>query len=493
MREVSITPEGKFANSGAPSAARAVHPCCPRAPGARTRMCAAPGDGLRQLTATGWPKRSPMDRQALFSASEVCAAGTLRSRCSGSAGRRPTRRTCARICSPTGESGASSHIPTSCPCPTSGRGTTRCTSRLAGSRVGACAPCSHERRTLDAAEIRPLAKQLASALDAAAAAWLVHLDVKPENVLFTSDGMEHALVRDFGAGRIAAWKAGAGRSSTFHGTLEYAAPEQIEGHAVDGRTVVYSLGCLLYETFTGATPYAGRSSTALRRAHVDEPPPPTGRGAAVDRVFATALAKRRDERYATCAEFADALGAALTSAPAPRPARATRRRPVVNLRRATVVACAAFVAAAVATAASWFTQSAPGASDAAPDKPLSTREFMAALPSAAPTVKAARKQIRVAPSRTRAATRKASSAARANHQSVVRTSPAPVNTAATHPATSGTTTIAPPSAAHHASAPAAPRPSSPPETTTAAAAPAPLAPPPPPPQDPTPPLPPPPP
>ncbi len=351
----------------------------------------------------------------------------------------------------------------------------------------------HERRTLDAAEIRPLAKQLASALDAAAAAWLVHLDVKPENVLFTSDGMEHALVRDFGAGRIAAWKAGAGRSSTFHGTLEYAAPEQIEGHAVDGRTVVYSLGCLLYETFTGATPYAGRSSTALRRAHVDEPPPPTGRGAAVDRVFATALAKRRDERYATCAEFADALGAALTSAPAPRPARATRRRPVVNLRRATVVACAAFAAAAVATAASWFTQSAPGASDAAPDKPLSTREFMAALPSAAPTVKAARKQIRVAPSRTRAATRKASSAARANHQSVVRTSPAPVNTAATHPATSGTTTITPPSAAHHASAPAAPRPSSPPETTTAAAAPAPLAPPPPPPQDPTPPLPPPPP
>ncbi len=202
-----------------------------------------------------------------------------------------------------------------------------------------------QRRTLDASEIRRLARQLASALDAAAAAGLVHLDVKPENVLFASDGTEHAYVRDFGAGRLAAWNAGVGRSSTFSGTLEYAAPEQIEGDAVDRRTLVYSLGCLLYETLTGATPYAGRSSAALMRAHVEEAPPPAG-GAAVDRVLATALAKSRDERYATCTDFADALDAALAAAPALRPARRTRRRPVVSLRRATVAAFVAFVAAA---------------------------------------------------------------------------------------------------------------------------------------------------
>ena len=117
-----------------------------------------------------------------------------------------------------------------------------------------------QRRTLDARAVRQLATQLASALDAAAAARLIHLDVKPENVLFASADTEHAYVRDFGAGSLAARKVGADRSRSFRGTLEYAAPEQIEGGAVDGRTMVYSLGCLLYETLTGATPYAGRSS-----------------------------------------------------------------------------------------------------------------------------------------------------------------------------------------------------------------------------------------
>src|SRR4051812_20973310 len=283
-----------------------------------------------------------------------------------------------------------------------------------------------QRRALDAAQVGRLARQLAGALDAAAVAGLVHLDVKPENVLF--DGTEHAYLRDFGAGRLAARQAGVGRSGAFRGTVEYAAPEQIEGDAADGRTLVYALGCLLYEALTGATPYAGRSSAALMRAHVEEAPPLVRGGAAdVDRVFAKALAKRRDDRFATCTDFAGALDAALAAAPAPHPARAARRRPPFGLRAATAAAFVAFVAAGAATAASWLTQDAPRASAAAPDKPLSNREFMAALPNLEPTVKAARKQVRAAPSGKHVSTRKASStptvAARPKHHSVARTAP----------------------------------------------------------------------
>ena len=205
----------------------------------------------------------------------------------------------ARRCSRTGASGASS----SSPRPARGRlragndSLYVATQWLSGPSLRVVL---EQRRTLDATLVRRLAQQLASALDAAAAAGLVHLDIKPENVLFTSDGTEHAYVRDFGAGRFAARKAGLGRAGAGGGTLEYAAPEQIEGDAIDGRTLVYSLGCLLYEALTGVTPYGSRSSTALM-------PPPVGAGASVDHVFAIALAQRRDERYATCTDFADAL------------------------------------------------------------------------------------------------------------------------------------------------------------------------------------------
>ena len=272
-----------------------------------------------------------MDRPAPCSASVVCGAVTLHSRCSGSAGRWRSRRTSARRCHADWRIWSELAHPHVLPVADYGEGNDSlyvATQWLNGPSLRAVLD---QRRTLDAAQTRELATQLASALDAAAAAGLIHLDVKPENVLFASDGAEHAYVRDFGAGRLAAWHAGVDRSGTFQGTLEYSAPEQIEGDAVDGRTLVYALACLLYETLTGATPYAGRSSAALMRAHVEEAPPLVGSGAAdLDRVFATALAKRPDERYATCAELASALDAALASAPAPRPARGTRRRPVVT-------------------------------------------------------------------------------------------------------------------------------------------------------------------
>ncbi|MGZ8708305.1 MAG: serine/threonine-protein kinase [Gaiellaceae bacterium] len=343
-------------------------------------------------------------------------------------------------------------------------------------------------RTLDPEQIRRLAGQLAGALDAAAAVRLVHLDVKPENVLFSSAGMEHAYIRDFGAGRLAAWKVGADQSRTFRGTLEYAAPEQINSGAVDDRTAVYSLGCLLYETLTGATPYAGRSHAALVRAQLEEQPPPVGdEPADVDRVFATALAKRRGERFATCTELAEALCAALEFAPAPRPPLVIRRRQVVRVRHAAVAASVAVVAAAGGAAASWLPI---GASDPAeaPGEALPSRDFVAAL-QARPTVKAARKSLRSAPTTKRASTQETRArkhapappaptvaAAKPRRPSVARTARRPVESAASPKPSSGSSAVASAAIALHAPRPAEPSgggvgATSRPGTTTRAAAP----------------------
>ena len=350
-----------------------------------------------------------------------------------------------------------------------------------------------QRRTLDAAEIRTLAEQLGGALDAAVGVRLIHLDVKPENVLFASDdGTGHAYVTDFGAGRLAAWQAGLDRSPTFRGTLEYAAPEQIQGGSADRRTVVYSLGCLLYEALTGVTPYGGRSPDALLRAHLEEAPPPVERGAAVDSVFATALANRRDERYATCTELAGALCAALACAPAPRRARGAWRRRRV-LRSAAVAASAGAVAAGAAAAA--LTLGGNGGADPARDTRLGLGEFLAAIPGSGPSVNAAQHPSRAAPTAKHVATRKAHSQTPASVAKAAR--PTPERHRAAHAPKSAPPAIASPRVKHHASSPAVSRgseASSPrPETTTPAAAPTAPLPPPLPPADPTPPLPPPPP
>ena len=94
--------------------------------------------------------------------------------------------------------------------------------------------------------------QVGSALDAAHARGLVHRDVKPANILVADD--DHAYLSDFGAVKELA-SGGTTRTGSFVGTLEYSAPEQIEGGAVDARTDVYALACVLYECLAGAPPF----------------------------------------------------------------------------------------------------------------------------------------------------------------------------------------------------------------------------------------------
>jgi serine/threonine protein kinase len=169
--------------------------------------------------------------------------------------------------------------------------------------------------------------QIASALDAAHGHGLIHRDVKPANMLLEADtaggripdraggGCGHAYLSDFGTGRdlspgeiIAA--------DQFAGPLDYLAPEQIQGYALDGRADLYSLACAGFELLCGMPPFGLDQGLTVMYAQLYAPPPAaTARRpdlpVAVDLVLATALAKNPADRYPTCGQFADELRAAL--------------------------------------------------------------------------------------------------------------------------------------------------------------------------------------
>jgi serine/threonine protein kinase len=158
-----------------------------------------------------------------------------------------------------------------------------------------------------------LIEQLASALDAAHAHSLVHRDVKPGNILL-DESTDHTYLTDFG---VAKQTTARGLTSTGHflGTVEYAAPEQIEGGHVDARTDVYALGCVLYECLTGSPPFSHGTEHAVLHAHLVDPPPSVTRvrpelPLAFDGVIATAMAKLADDRFASCGELAQAARSA---------------------------------------------------------------------------------------------------------------------------------------------------------------------------------------
>jgi serine/threonine protein kinase len=163
--------------------------------------------------------------------------------------------------------------------------------------------------------------QVASALDAAHRAGLVHRDVKPANVLVDSsaDRPDHVYLSDFGISKVA-MSAGLTGTGVFLGTPPYSAPEQIRGLAVDGRTDQYALACVAYQLLTGAVPFERVQQAAVLYAHLSEPPPSLGSRrpglpGAADEVLARAMAKVPEQRYGTCREFADALRAALDRTP----------------------------------------------------------------------------------------------------------------------------------------------------------------------------------
>jgi class 3 adenylate cyclase/ABC-type transport system substrate-binding protein/tRNA A-37 threonylcarbamoyl transferase component Bud32/streptogramin lyase len=186
---------------------------------------------------------------------------------------------------------------------------------------------------LDPERVLAIVRQVASALDVAHARGLVHRDVKPANILVTrhgGEGEDYAYLCDFGLAKHASTVSSLTGSRAIVGTVDYLAPEQIEGKPVDGRVDVYALGCVLYECLTGVPPFERGNELAALLAHVNDPPPVLSERRAelpeaLDGVLVTALAKDRDLRYGTCAELVEAVVAALSgeTPAAPAPPRVT--------------------------------------------------------------------------------------------------------------------------------------------------------------------------
>jgi serine/threonine protein kinase len=165
-----------------------------------------------------------------------------------------------------------------------------------------------ERGALEAARAASITAQVARALDAAHAGGLVHLDVKPENVLLTPD--HFVYLTDFGI-------AHAGGDANMSRT--YMAPERFTSGRVGPQTDVYSLACVLYECLTGQPPFEGAEPQELKSAHMLSPAPrPSimrrGVGRALDDVVARGMAKQRAARFASAGELARAASEAVSSA-----------------------------------------------------------------------------------------------------------------------------------------------------------------------------------
>lgn len=221
---------------------------------------------------------------------------------------------------------------------------------------------------LDPERVVAIAAQLAGALDAAHARGLVHRDVKPGNVLVvgdaTADQTDHCYLTDFG---VSTWMTSSAGTLTstgqMIGSVNYAAPEQIEGRRVDGRADQYSLGCVVYECLTGRAPFSGRTAAGTLHAHLhEEPLAPTALrpvlSPAVDAVVSRALGKRPEDRYGSCREFALDLRSALEGVaieptirrqvePAAPPPGSSRRRTPWALAAAVLAAAAVVAAVAV--------------------------------------------------------------------------------------------------------------------------------------------------
>lgn len=167
---------------------------------------------------------------------------------------------------------------------------------------------------LEVSEALRLAGEVADALAFAHSRGIVHRDIKPGNILIQAG---HALVADFGVAialdAVTVSRAHPTRAGEVLGTPVYMSPEQASGESrLDGRSDVYSLGCVLYEMLAGTPPFNAITPQSMLIAHLSTPPPPLaarrpGLPAGVPAAVHRALEKDPGDRYASAGEFRDAL------------------------------------------------------------------------------------------------------------------------------------------------------------------------------------------
>ena len=178
------------------------------------------------------------------------------------------------------------------------------------------------RGKLARAEVISIGQQLCSALEGLHDHGIIHRDIKPANVLLTADG-ECKLV-DFGVAKLQDWDAdeptrpvteSLTATGTFLGTPGYMSPEQAASGTLDGRSDLYSVGCLLFELLTGRTPYEAETHYAMLSQHMYADLPslssvdPAYVRDGLDEVVQTCLAKLPDDRFQKAQDLSDALGA----------------------------------------------------------------------------------------------------------------------------------------------------------------------------------------
>jgi len=238
------------------------------------------------------------------------------------------------------------------------------------------------------AAVIEVARALCHALAYAHEQGIVHRDVKPENVLF--DKLNRPLLADFGIALTAAGQNRVTREGSTPGSVAYMSPEQARGHALDGRSDLYSLGVVCYECLAGKLPFSGDDSLAVALAHVEQPVPPLPPARRQWQAFLDkAMAKNADERFQTANEMLDALEAlekrihlmapinamATTLAAVPQQLERRLHARSISVRTTVVAACAlAALGAGLAyqfrgsTPASTTGETAPTQAQAAPQQ-----------------------------------------------------------------------------------------------------------------------------
>jgi hypothetical protein len=173
---------------------------------------------------------------------------------------------------------------------------------------------------LDPSRALVILEQIAGGLDAAHEHGLVHRDLKPANVLLEARaGGEHAYLTDFGAGRQLEVPSDMTATGAWLGTLDYIAPEVLDGAPAAPRSDLYALGCMLFEALAGAPPFHRDTPLATMAAHRRDPPPSLhsrrpALSPSLDAVLARALAKDPAQRYPSARRLVEAASDALSAA-----------------------------------------------------------------------------------------------------------------------------------------------------------------------------------